>query len=101
MGSSIRTKLTDQGVVVVDDIGAAVVPGILVAEGRAFRLVNKTRKGIDVFVTGNAPSVVSIPAGGKKVIAVDAQPGVYPFAVFSHEAGDFARGNSSPRIIIQ
>jgi hypothetical protein len=102
-GSLSPTRLTHRGVVRVDVLGAAVRPGILYASpGGAFELHNQTASVIDVFLTGGSqPQVVTIAPDEVKGLTLQASEGIYPFAVFSHEAGDFARGNSSPRVIIK
>ncbi len=98
-----NSVFTNKGVVRVDVLGAVVKPGILFAPpGGSLRLTNKTGGAIDVFLTGCAErTVLRIPGGEEGLLRLTAPEGIHPFAVFSHKTGDFARGNSSPRVIIK
>ena len=97
------TRLTNKAVVTVDGLGAAVRPGILyTAPGGSIQLNNQSGGVIDVFLTGGgAPQVLTIPATEIGSLTPAAPEGIYVYAVYSHATGDFARGNSSPRVIIK
>jgi hypothetical protein len=95
--------LTNAARVTVDVLGAAVRPGILIARDRAIALTNETKALVRVFVPGCGDGhVTDIAPGATETITLAAiGVGIHAFAVFSQEADDFARGNSSPKIIIQ
>ena len=96
--------LTNKATVTVDAFGAVVRPGILIAKkDGAVELTNGTGELIQVFVPAcDGGHVVSIEKDGTKSIDLKgAEEGIHAFAVFSRKAGDFARGQSSPKIIIQ
>lgn len=95
--------LSSSAVVTVDELGAVVKPGILVARDRVVDLTNGTGELIQVFVPAcENGHLFSIKPGDTQTISLaDASAGIHAFAVFSRKTGDFARGNSSPKIIIQ
>lgn len=95
--------LSSGAVVTVDELGAVVKPGILVARDRAVDLTNETGELIQVFVPACVKGhLFSIEPGDTQRISLDGiSAGIHAFAVFSRRAGDFARGGSSPKIIIQ
>jgi hypothetical protein len=91
-----------KAVVSVDALGAVVRPGIVFADKQAVTIQNQTDAPIQVFLPEGAESqVTTIQAGATQSVTLNAGEGVYAYAVFSQETGDFARGNSSPRIIIR
>jgi hypothetical protein len=96
--------LSKHATVQVDALGAVVKPGILVAkQNETVELTNGTDEVIQVFVPACGGGLVLTIQGGAtgaiNLAGVDA--GIHAFAVFSRKAGDFARGLSSPKIIIQ
>jgi hypothetical protein len=95
--------LTNKATVRVDELGAVVKPGILVAQDRAVDLTNETGDLIQVFVPAcEKGHLFSVRPGDTQRISLEGvAAGIHAFAVFSRRAGDFARGGSSPKIIIQ
>jgi len=96
--------LTNKATVLVDVFGAVMKPGILVTKkNETVELTNGTDDVIQVFVPACEKGVVvSIKGGATGVIDLaGVDPGIHAFAVFSRKADDFARGQSSPKIIIQ
>jgi hypothetical protein len=91
-------------VVIKSPKGYKVIPAVpLVSSGDTLVWCNLTGKSIEVLLPKLFPQEnrcsegklekVTIPAGSK--------PGFYPYAVFSEEANDFAKGNSAPGVIIK
>jgi hypothetical protein len=95
--------LSSNAVVTVDALGAVVKPGILVARDRTVDLTNETGELVQVFVPAcESGHLFSIKSGDTQKISLEGVPaGIHAFAVFSRKVGDFARGQSSPKIIIQ
>jgi hypothetical protein len=98
-------RLTNKGVVAVEGSGAVLKPGILWTSPRGVvELQNETGEAIDVFLPVGADEdgrFATIQSCQSRSFTLGGTEGIYPFAVFSHQTGDFARGNSSPRVIIK
>jgi Ni,Fe-hydrogenase III small subunit len=96
-------KLVNTATVVLDSVGAAVVkPGIVTADKGVIIIDNQTGKPIQVYIPGLSPTAETVIEAGPRAIPVEKlQPGVYACAIYSEAADEFARGYSSPKIIIK
>jgi hypothetical protein len=98
-------KLVNTATVVLDSVGAAVVkPGIVTADKGVIIIDNQTGKPIKVYIPGLSPNAETAIDSGPRAIPVEklqSSPGVYACAIYSEAADEFARGYSSPKIIIK
>jgi len=95
-------KLVNTATVVLDSVGAAVVkPGIVTSDGGVIVINNQTGKPIQVYIPELSPNAETVLDSGPRTIPVHLPPGVYACAIFSQAADDFAKGYSSPKIIIK
>jgi hypothetical protein len=91
-------------VIIKSPKGYKVIPPVpLVSGGDTLVWCNLTGKPIEVLLPKVFPAANRCTEGNleKVTIPTGSKPGFYPYAVFSEEANDFAKGNSAPGVIIK
>lgn len=91
-------------VIIKSPKGYKVIPPVpLVSSGDTIVWCNLTGKPIEVLLPKVFPAEgrCTDARGEKVTIPKGSRPGFYPYAVFSEEANDFAKGNSAPGVIIK